>query len=636
MNKFFGLLFFYAVSNCLSAQSDSLTLEEVVILSSRIEGFSNGVKFQEFDSTDLLSRFSDNVGELLMERSPVFIKSYGPGTLSTTSFRGGNANQTPLIWNGLNITNPMNGTPDMALIPLSLIRDVKLQYGGASTSWGSGAVTGAILLNSKTGDSDNIEIHLGAGSFGKFTQGVELNLKKNTWQTSLSVFNQFAENNFPIQQGSIRSEIVRERQVNASYKNSGLIASVGKEIIGGHMIKLDYWLQRTQREIPPTLLEEDNNSEQEDLTNRIMATWNWNRKNGRYETKAAFFQELLQYQNPTGDLVSNNRSNTFILESNRDLHFNRSHSIQAGINGTFAYAKADSYKEDAHQNRISVFGSYSIQNKDARLAATTYFRQEYVDNGSEKIPFTYGVSGKWNISPWLKLYLNGSRVYRVPTLNDLFWQPGGNPDLKPERGYSIESGVAAEIFQSNKEWNIRLEATGFSRQVKDQIIWLPSQSYWTPQNLVEVWSRGLETTTNIAFSRNRKEIGLQVLTNYVLATNQRSKVEGDASVGKQIIYTPRYNGSGKFYISAKNVVFSVIQSYTGYRFTSSDNSEWLNPFWLTSIRMEYAIRLRTHTLKFNAEINNLFSNSYQIVAERAMPLQNFELGISLRFSSKTK
>ncbi len=636
MNKFFGLLFLYVVPNCLSAQIDSLTLREVVISGSRIEGFSNGVKFLQFDSSEISSRYNDNLGELLIERSPVFIKSYGPGTLSTTSFRGGNANQTPLIWNGLNITSPMNGTPDLALVPLSLIRDIQLQYGGASTAWGSGAVTGAILLNSNKDDApEKIGIHLGAGSFGKFTQGVELNLKKGTWRTSISLFNQFAENDYAIDQSNNGSDIVREKQVNAAYVNSGLIASIAKRISKDHRLSFDYWFQKTKREIPPTLLEENNEAKQDDLANRFMVSWNWNRKNGNYESKAAFFQEILDYENPAIDLNSSNRSNTFIFESIRNYFLNSRHSFQAGLNGTFARADADSYEEDAFQNRVSIFGSYSLQNRNARISATTYLRQEFVSNGNNTAPFTFGLSGKWDLTQWLYVYVNVSRVYRVPTLNDLFWRPGGNPDLKSERGYSLESGFSMELFRARRELKFQFEATGFSRLVKDQIIWLPSASYWAPQNLMEVWSRGIETKTNLVYSRNGKKIGAEVLTNYVLATNQRSKVEGDASVGKQIIYTPRYNGSGKIFLGINNLSFSVIQTYTGYRFTSSDNSEWLDPFWITSLRIEYGIRLPTYAVTCLAEVNNLFSTSYQVVAARPMPLQNYELGVSIRFFNKT-
>ena len=31
--------------------------------------------------------------------------------------------------------------------------------------------------------------------------------------------------------------------------------------------------------------------------------------------------------------------------------------------------------------------------------------------------------------------------YRFPSMNDLYWRPGGNPDVKPEDGYSYDASV---------------------------------------------------------------------------------------------------------------------------------------------------------------------------------------------------
>ena len=46
-----------------------------------------------------------------------------------------------------------------------------------------------------------------------------------------------------------------------------------------------------------------------------------------------------------------------------------------------------------------------------------------------------------------KLVLKGSlsRNYRYPTLNDLYFQPGGNPDLKPEKGWSYDVGLDLQL-----------------------------------------------------------------------------------------------------------------------------------------------------------------------------------------------
>ena len=90
---------------------------------------------------------------------------------------------------------------------------------------------------------------------------------------------------------------------------------------------------------------------------------------------------------------------------------------------------------------------------------------------------------------------NVARNYHHPTLNDMYWQPGGNPDLSPEEGYSRVK------HQCYWETQLRLRsapsATRAYRvlfaQINNWILWLPGfKGYWEPVNVAEVRSYGLE------------------------------------------------------------------------------------------------------------------------------------------------
>ncbi|MGV2480682.1 UNVERIFIED_CONTAM: TonB-dependent receptor, partial [Salmonella enterica subsp. enterica serovar Weltevreden] len=55
------------------------------------------------------------------------------------------------------------------------------------------------------------------------------------------------------------------------------------------------------------------------------------------------------------------------------------------------------------------------------------------------LPFIPSIGAEWNVfGPW-HWQAKASRLYRYPNFNDLYWNPGGNPNLNPENGYSIES-----------------------------------------------------------------------------------------------------------------------------------------------------------------------------------------------------
>ena len=119
-------------------------LNVVEVSTSRLILFSNANKSETLDSA-LLDRYtSSNLADILLNESQIFIKSYGLGSLASSSFRGSGANHTSVLWNGFNLQSPMNGIIDLSLIPANFMNNVAIQYGGAGALWGTGAVGGSI------------------------------------------------------------------------------------------------------------------------------------------------------------------------------------------------------------------------------------------------------------------------------------------------------------------------------------------------------------------------------------------------------------------------------------------------------------------------------------------------------------
>ena len=149
---------------------------------------------QEIDSTILLNEFTknsrldktkpfnktsnyrpnknqinnSNLDEFLSSKTAVFIKSYGPGYLSSSSIRGGNAQQTAVIWNGFVINNPLNGMTDLSTIPNSFIDQINLQSGNSAALWGNGGISGGIHLSNDFKINDSLKIKIGS-SIGSFS-----------------------------------------------------------------------------------------------------------------------------------------------------------------------------------------------------------------------------------------------------------------------------------------------------------------------------------------------------------------------------------------------------------------------------------------------------------------------------------
>src|SRR5690606_29447988 len=128
----------------------------------------------------------------------------------------------------------------------------------------------------------------------------------------------------------------------------------------------------------------------------------------------------------------------------------------------------------------------------------------------------------------------------------------------------------------------------FNRQIEDWVYWLGG-AIWTPHNLAAVHSRGLETDNSFSYYDKSFKIELGLKTAYVLATTTESYLPGDGSIGKQIPYTPRYNFISYLSLSYKRLLLHYAHTYTGYRFVTVDESQYIDPYHAGSFQLGYTI-----------------------------------------------
>ncbi len=159
-------MFCFGIATAFSQTKDStaISLKEVEITGVQSKQFTVGKKIQQLDSLTKQNFINSNLAEILAVNSPVFVKNYGPANLSTSSFRGGNASQTAVLWNGFNIQNNMLGQNDFSQLPNFIFDDIGIEYGGSAGAWGSGAMGGSIHLNNKPKFDKGIYTSINASS----------------------------------------------------------------------------------------------------------------------------------------------------------------------------------------------------------------------------------------------------------------------------------------------------------------------------------------------------------------------------------------------------------------------------------------------------------------------------------------
>lgn len=610
-----------------------LLLKEVKVDAPRFTHHQVGLNTTTFDSLQKQAYYHKNISELLSDESPLFIKSYGLGSLATTSFRGGSANHTAVFWNGISLSSPMNGLLDLSLAPVFAADELYIQHGAGSALFGSGAIAGVIHLANKPKFNQGIRIKgdFSIGSFSDFRQNVLVEISQKRWVSSIQLFNSFSQNDFPFTNNFSATE-TKKRQTNANLTNRGII-NENKWLIGKYStFSLNTWWQSTNRNIPPTMLQQQSLASQQDNALRMHAEWNY--QIGKFATfvRTAWLNEKLLYTDDIAEINSISKTQQLISEVETKITLHPLHEINVGLHHTFAQASNKSFEQIPKQNRMALFAAYQVQTKNKKLQARISFRNEIVD--SELVPFTFSIGSDYQILKWLTAKASVSKVYRIPTMNDLYWTPGGNLNLLPESGYAQEGGLSINFRYKNLSFISNL--TLFNRNIDNWIVWLPNFSFWTPQNLMQVWSRGMETHNTLTFSKNKFRVALTLLTNYVLSENQQAKTINDASVGRQLIYTPMYSGMLKMAITCQSFLISYRHNYTGFRYTSTDNTQYLMPFDLGALQVSYRVQFNNFSGSVFFEINNMWNEQYQVLSNRPMPGINYQTGISFQFNKPNK
>ncbi|MBS1589531.1 MAG: TonB-dependent receptor [Bacteroidetes bacterium] len=616
-------------TSIVCAQTLRDTLSEVQIHESRREQtsssdwrighFSVGQKHVEIDSlTKSLFQFQ-SLSALLSQQTSVSIKSYGFNGLATLNMRGSSAAQTLVLWNGIPINNAALGLSDISNIPVGLMGNIQLQYGGSSALLGSGNVGGAILLSSDTPrfvHENKYTLSVGVGSFSQGQGAAKFSINRKQFCWTGQVMGQLAKNDFlyhDVDDKLLRMSHAKLRGVATQQSLSVKLNQVQK-------IQLDAWYQQYYREIPAATFEAFSDKIRQDYAWRVLVTWNRNKPKSNVYIKSALLNDKMFYRDDTINLQSNNLSHQSFTEAGLKKRFGTRHEWM--IFSPIQILWMNSMNEIFQQQRFAWVVSYAYHNQSNRLQASTTIRQENVDRYSTWLP---GGGMSYLLAKGLTFKLNVQRSFRAPTLNELYFQPGGNTLLKPEIGWSEDVGISFKSHNTNR-FRYGNDFSFFNRVINDWIIWLGG-SIWTPHNIASVHSRGIEWDQSLTYTLERLMLHVSLHLAYTKATTLNSYLPNDQSLGKQIPYTPLFVGVANIGATWKRWYLNLNESYTGARYINMDETDRLLPFAITNFQLSYAAPLGKKRFSVFAQINNLFNQSYQIMNGRPMPGTNGLLGL---------
>lgn len=594
----------------------------------RIRDFAPGMKVITIDSALLQQYSMQQVSLLLSQQVPVFVKSYGVNSMATLSFRGSSAAQSQVYWNGIPLNNASLGMTDVSLLNVNSFDKINIAYGSSSALLGSGNVGGALLLEQAAPLFDSPAHHRGhiameAGSYGQYRLALRHTFSNRRWFADTRIGGQSARNDFSYTDVSGQ----KQSMPNASLLGLNILSRIAYRMNPRNTLGLSAWYQAFDREIPPALFEQSSEKQQKDASLRLAFDWQQQPFHGsNWYAKIAFVADRMRYDDPAVSLSSANNTYQSYAEAGWRKVFNAHHQLLLFAPFSLSWMKPQQDSEVRSQQKAAIAAAYKYETLQGRIQASLNLRAEQINTQQVLLP---GINMSYRCLPLLTLRANVQRSYRAPTLNEWYYTPGGNPQLRPEQGWNQDAGYRLE-WPITATLRLDHDASVFNRNISDWILWFGG-SIWTPHNIAKVHSRGIETINSLLWQKGNWQVHAGLNTSFVMATTVSSYLPNDGSIGKQIPYAPRYNGQGNIGFGYRNFYLNYNHTYTGYRFTTTDESQFITPYQTGNLYLCYQLRMRRQPLKCSFLLNNIWGASYQVVNLRPMPRRNFSLGISKGF-----
>ena len=631
-----------------------------------------GVQKTRLDSVVLKENIALSMADILTFNSSIFVKSYGRARLSTVSFRGTSPSHTQVTWNGMRINNPMLGMTDFSMIPSYFIDDASLLHGTSSVNETGGGLGGSVKLSTQPAEADGFGLQYvqGIGSFKTFDEFLRFTYGDNHWQSSTRVVYSSSPNDYSYRNHDKKENIYdenmniigqyypKEKNRSGAFKDMHLLQEIYYNTRKGDRFGLNAWYIKSNRELPMLTTdygdENDFENRQREETFRGILSWDHMCSNWKIAVKSGYIhtQMAYDYKRDAGNGIltpmtrSRSKINTFYGQSEGEYYIGKKWLFSANIAAHQHFVESrdkNIIRQDGNQaivgyskGRTELSGSTSVKwQPNERIGMSMVLREEmYGENWTPLIPafFIDGViSKKGNIM----FKASASRNFRFPTLNDLYFLPGGNPDLKKECGWTYDVGVSFAFGKENV-YSLTGSANWFDSHVEDWILWLPTtKGFFSPRNIKDVHAYGVELQSDFNISLGKDWLlGLNGTFSWTPSINEGEPFSpADQSVGKQLPYVPEWSSTITGRLAWKKWSLLYKWCYYSQRYTMSSNDISLTgklpSYFMNNLTIERGIPLKWADLSLKGAVNNLFNEEYLSVLSRPMPGINFEFFISI-------
>lgn len=595
-------IYYFGLFLAVSAFGQETKIDTIVIDSQLLKTAEISV-IQHLTAKDVIKNAS-SLSDILRFQTPIYIKETSRGAVSSPSFRGTTALQTAFVWNGININSQFLAQGDVNNIPIFGYDQIDVKSGGGSVLYGSGAIGGSIHLNNELtyNKGFNANIFGEYASFNTINSYVKSTFSNDKISLNISGSHAQSDNDYEVPEKYYVNR-------NAKYDNTSVNLGLGYKLSEAHQLYLQsQHFDSNQNYV--SLSENSDKTKYEAQTFRSLIGWKWNKERFKNDFKLAYLEDNFQYFDNVNQPKSSGGSSKQYLIKN-DAVFNLNANSEINIIGELSKVDGDGYQsgiDKVARNQAAFALLYRNRSVD-KLYWEIGVKKEFVE--AIEAPFLFSAGASYLVKSWYKTSVNLSKNFRYPSFNDLYWQPGGNLDLKPETSYQ------AELSQNFKIKNVAITLTPYLIKIYDLIQWVPmTNNIWSPVNTKDVLSYGLESQIKFSKKWTNQQLLAQANYSYTKSVNQETK--------KQLMYVPLHKAN--LGIDYNYKAFSIFAQAIFTSRVFSDNNEntsasfMIDANFVANVGAYYQL---TKNIKIGAKVNNLTNQSYETVKAYWMPLRNY-------------
>lgn len=659
---FTGSFIFLLLTHSVSATSptddeyspiDSTLLNEVIVTA---QSYKEVIPAQTLGGQELEALRSHSVADALSYFSGVQLKDYGGvGGIKTVNIRSMGTNHMGVYYNGIELGNAQNGQVDLGKYSLENIESVSLYNGQKSEIFQSArefGSAGSIYLNTrfpkfKESETSHLRVGLRAGSFDLFNPSLTFDHKLNEtismsfnteWVSSSGKYKFRYRRVTPSGELAYDTTAVRENgDIDAVRLEGGLYGFLPK---GRWKVYLYHY--NSERGVPGAIVNNvwrrgerlwDRNSFAQG-----MFEYNFTHKfSSKINAKYAF--DYTRYVNNDDKLIHVDNiykqrevylswANRYRILPNWDLSL----AYDFQWNGLSEYMDVDRTTHWASlATALSLWDCFKLQ----ASGLITYVNEEQRDRDEapDKFKITPGIFASYKPfkRPNFVIRAFYKHSYRMPTFNDLYYTDMGNAYLKPETAIQYNVGVLYDIVRE-KSWfkYFKVGTDIYYNDVKDKIVAYPKgqQFRWTMLNLGKVEIKGIDAQIGGTFGLPC-DIDFTAKFQYTYQEAIDVTNPADNYYRHQIPYIPWHSGSAILMLDWKGCHLNYSFIYTGERYNQQENIRYnhTQPWYTSDISLMKSFKIGKVDFKATAEVNNLFSQDYDVILNYPMPKRNYRFGL---------